>query len=124
MSKALHSHQPRHHEKWHNSFGATSYKSKGFPGGSVGKESACNVGDAGDPASIPGLGRFPWWRAWQLTPVFLPIESLGQRNLAGYSKWDSKESDMTEITEHTAPTSPEENSLALGKVRLFLSSKV
>ena len=28
----------------------------GFPGGSAGKESACN---AGDPGSIPGLGRSP-----------------------------------------------------------------
>ena len=28
----------------------------GFPGGSVGKESTCN---AGDPGSIPGLGRSP-----------------------------------------------------------------
>ena len=28
----------------------------GFPGGSSGKESACNVGDLG---SIPGLGRPP-----------------------------------------------------------------
>ena len=28
----------------------------GFPGGSAGKESACNVGDLG---SIPGLGRYP-----------------------------------------------------------------
>ena len=28
----------------------------GFPGGSDGKESSCNVGDLG---SIPGLGRFP-----------------------------------------------------------------
>ena len=28
----------------------------GFPGGSAGKESACNVGDMG---SIPGLGRSP-----------------------------------------------------------------
>ena len=27
-----------------------------FPGSSAGKESACN---AGDPSSIPGLGRFP-----------------------------------------------------------------
>ena len=27
-----------------------------FPGGSAGKESACN---AGDPSSIPGLGRSP-----------------------------------------------------------------
>ena len=29
---------------------------KGFPGSSVGKESACK---AGDPGSIPGLGRSP-----------------------------------------------------------------
>jgi len=29
---------------------------KGFPGGSDGKESACH---AGDPDSIPGLGRSP-----------------------------------------------------------------
>ena len=36
----------------------------GFPCSSVGKESACN---AGDPDSIPGLGR----RKWQPTPVFL-----------------------------------------------------
>jgi len=28
----------------------------GFPGGSDGKESACN---AGDTSSIPGLGRYP-----------------------------------------------------------------
>ena len=28
----------------------------GFPDSSVGKESACN---AGDPSSIPGLGRYP-----------------------------------------------------------------
>ena len=28
----------------------------GFPGSSVGKESACSVGD---PSSIPGLGRSP-----------------------------------------------------------------
>ena len=28
----------------------------GFPGGSVGKESACN---SGEPSSIPGLGRSP-----------------------------------------------------------------
>ena len=31
-------------------------KRMGFPGGSDGKESACNVGD---PGSIPGLGRVP-----------------------------------------------------------------
>ena len=33
-----------------------SYLISGFPGGSDGKASACN---AGDPGSIPGLGRSP-----------------------------------------------------------------
>ena len=32
------------------------YDDKDFPGGSEGKESACN---AGNPGSIPGLGRSP-----------------------------------------------------------------
>ena len=31
----------------------------GSPDGSVGKESACNVGDAGDSGLIPGSGRSP-----------------------------------------------------------------
>ena len=57
---------------------------KGLPGSSVRKESACN---AGDPASIPGLGRFPWRRKWQPTSVFVLGKSHGQRNLAGYSLW-------------------------------------
>ena len=43
----------------------------GFPGGSDGKESACNAEDLG---SIPGLGR-SWRRVWQPTVVFLPGES-------------------------------------------------
>ena len=45
----------------------------GSPGSSAGKESNCN---ARDLDSVPGLGRFPWRRAWQPTPVFLPGESL------------------------------------------------
>ena len=31
----------------------------GFPGGSVGKESACNAGDTGDAGLIPESGRSP-----------------------------------------------------------------
>ena len=61
--------------------------------GSDGKESACNAGELG---SIPGLGRSPGGGEWQLTPVFLPGESQGQRSLAGYSPWGLKESDTTE----------------------------
>ena len=34
----------------------TKIHSPGFPGGSDGQESACN---AGDPGSVPGLGRSP-----------------------------------------------------------------
>ena len=31
--------------------------------------------------------KIPWRREWQLTPVFLPRESHGQRGLMGYSPW-------------------------------------
>ena len=34
-------------------------------------------------------------KKWQLTLLFLPGKSHGQRNLAGYSSWDCKELDMT-----------------------------
>ena len=38
----------------------------------------------------------PWRREWQPAPVYLPGEFQIQRNLAGYSPWGRKESDMTE----------------------------
>ena len=34
-----------------------------------------------------GINGNPWNRKWQLTPVFLPGKSHGQRSLAGYSPW-------------------------------------
>ena len=46
----------------------------------------------------------PWRRKRQPAPVFLPGESHGQRSLAGYSLWDRKESDTTEVREHTNNT--------------------
>ena len=57
-----------------------------------------SAGDVKDMGSIPGLGRSPWRRAWQFTPVFLPEESYGQRGLAGYSPQGPKESDATEAS--------------------------
>ena len=45
--------------------------------------------------------KIPWRMAWQLTPVFLPGESYGQRNLADYSPGDRKELDMTEDLQDT-----------------------
>ena len=44
----------------------------------------------------PRVGKIPWRRAWQPTPVFLPGESHGQRSLVGYSPCGYKESDTTE----------------------------
>ena len=44
----------------------------------------------------PWVGKIPWRRAWQPTPVLLPGESHRQRSLAGYSPWGCKESDMAE----------------------------
>ena len=44
----------------------------------------------------PQVGKIPWRREWQPTPVFLPGESHGQRRLEGYSPWGCKELDMTE----------------------------
>ena len=52
----------------------------GFPGGANTKGSACNAGRFN-----PWIGKIPWRRKRQPTPVFLPGESHGQRSLAGYS---------------------------------------
>ena len=43
----------------------------------------------------PRVKKISWSRKWQPTPVFSPGESLGQRRLAGFSLWGSKELDMT-----------------------------
>ena len=45
------------------------------------KNRSTDAGDVGDMGLIAGLGRFPWKRAWQPTPVFLPGKSHEQRSL-------------------------------------------
>ena len=69
--------------------------SEGFPGGTDGKNPACN---AGDLDLIPGLlgSGDPWRRDWLPSPVFLPGEFHGQRSLEGYSPWGHRESDTNE----------------------------
>ena len=66
---------------------------RGFPGGSEGKQSVC---DAGDLCLIPGLGRSPGGRNGNTVQYFCLKNPNGQGNLAGYSPWGCKESDMTE----------------------------
>ena len=53
---------------------------KRLAGGSEGKESACYAGDLG---LIPWVGKIPWRKEWQLTPVLLPGQFYGQRSLVG-----------------------------------------
>ena len=60
------------------------------------KKPLANAGDVRDGFS-PGLGKTPWRRAWQLTPVFLPGQSHGQRSLAG-TVHGVAESHMTKVT--------------------------
>ena len=64
----------------------------GFPGGSVVK----NLPAMQETRVRSLIGKIPWRRKWQPTPVFLPGESHGQRSLGGYSPWGHKELDTTE----------------------------
>ena len=50
--------------------------------------------------SILGSGRFPWRRAWQPTPLFLPGQSRRQRSLVGGRPWGPTESGTTQATWH------------------------
>ena len=47
------------------------------------------------------VGKIPWRRKWQLTPVILPRKSHGQKSLVGYSPRGHKESDTTEQLTHS-----------------------
>ena len=69
------------------------YIVRDFPVGSDGKSICLQCRRSG---FNPWVGKIPWRRKWQPTPVFLPEKSHGQRSLAGYSPWGLKESDMTE----------------------------
>ena len=52
----------------------------GFPGGSVGQEFACN---AGEPGSIPGLGRSPAdWTGY-------PLQYSGLQNFMDRGAWQA-----------------------------------
>ena len=69
---------------------------KRFPGGASGKEPTCQCRRQKRCRLGPWVGKIPWRRAWQPTPVLSPGESHVQRSLAGYSPWGRKESAMTE----------------------------
>ena len=59
----------------------------GFCGGSVIKNPSANGGDV---SFNPWVGKIPWRRKWQPTPVFLLDKCHGQRSLVGYHPQDLK----------------------------------
>ena len=72
----------------------------GLPGGSAGKESACNTGDKGDVGLVPESGRSP--RRGHGNPLqysCLENPPHRQESLVGYSPRGHKESDTTEAIE-------------------------
>ena len=55
-----------------------------------GKEPTCQCRRCQRCGFDPRIGKIPWRRKWQPTPVFLPGKSHKQRSLAGYSPWGRK----------------------------------
>ena len=51
-----------------------------------GKESACLRRRHKRCGFDPWVGKIPWRRTWQPTPIFLPGKSHAQRRLAGYKE--------------------------------------
>ena len=70
-----------------------------FPGGASGKESACQCRRHKRHGFNPWVGKIPWSRKGQPTPIFLPGKFHGKGGLMGYSLWGHKEPDMSEWTQ-------------------------
>ena len=62
------------------------YPFMGLPRWCSGKESTCQCRRHKRGGFDPWVGKIPWSRKWQTTPVFLPVKFHRQRNLAGYSQ--------------------------------------
>ena len=66
-----------------------------FPDGASGKEPTCQSRRRKWREFDSSVGKIPWRKVWQPTPVFLPGESHGQRSLEGYSPQGHRESITT-----------------------------
>ena len=73
-----------------------STSSRGFPNGTRGEESTCQCKRHTRHRFDPWIGKIPWRKKWQPSPVFLPGEPHGHRSLASYSLWSQRELDMPE----------------------------
>ena len=61
-----------------------------------GKKSACSSRRYRRRRFDPRIGKIPWSRKWQPTPVFLSEKSQGQKSLEDYSPQGGRELDTAE----------------------------
>ena len=76
--------------RWHLAFG--------FPRWRSGEESSCQCRGSKRCKFDPWVGKIPWSRKWQPTPLFLHGEFHGQRSLVDYSPWSHEEWNTTNTT--------------------------
>ena len=69
------------------------------PGGSVIKNSLANTENVG--RFYPWVGKIPWRRKWQPTPIFFPRKSHRQRSLVALQSMASRRVGHDWVTEHT-----------------------
>ena len=62
----------------------------GLPRWFCGKEPACQCWRCKRLEFDPWVGKIPWRRAWQPTPLFLSVKSRGQRSPVACSSWDHR----------------------------------
>ena len=67
------------------------------------------------------VGKIPWRSKRQPTPVFLSVESHGQRSLAGYSPWGCKS--RTRLSDQTTNTTMSADSQASYSFPILLSTR-
>ena len=72
-----------------------------------GKESSQQCKEMWRGRFSPWVGKIPWSRQWQRTPVLFPGKFQGQKSLLGFSPWGCKDLDTTEqLSRHTAQLQP------------------
>ena len=81
-------------------FNVPYHLARDFPGGTRGKEPACQCRRHRRRSFNPWFRKIPWKRAWKPTQVFLLGKSHGQRSLVGYSPWGHKRVKHNWATKH------------------------
>ena len=73
---------------------------RGFPGGTSGKEPACQCRRQERHSFNPWVGKIPWRRAWQPTLAFLPGEPPGQSREATVHRVTQSQTQLKHLSLH------------------------